>query len=132
MEEALYRLFENMIDRVSGPMHLRLMMQPLMASIVAVISGFKDAQEHKPAYFWAIFTQPGHRREILKDGWKSIGRVFMLAMLLDVIYQFIVQRWVYPLEALLTAFLLAIVPYLVLRGVANRAGSAISPLRNNF
>jgi hypothetical protein len=39
---------------------------------------------------------------------------------LDVIYQIIVQRFVYPGEALITAFILAIVPYLILRGLVTR------------
>jgi hypothetical protein len=109
-----------MIERVSGPMNLRLLIQPLMASIFAIISGLKDAEDRRPAYFWGIFTHPSERRQMIQDGWKSIGNVFVIAMVLDVIYQFVVQRWVYPFEVLLTAFILAIVPYLVLRGMVNR------------
>ena len=120
MEETLNRIYENMIDRVSGPMNLRLLLQPLMASIFAVLSGLKDSKEHRPAYFWGMFTHPSERREMMEDGWKSVGKVFVLAMVLDIIYQFMVQRWVYPFEALLTAMILAIVPYLILRGLVNR------------
>ena len=36
------------------------------------------------------------------------------------IYQFIEQRWVYPGEAVLVAIILAIVPYLLIRGPVNR------------
>lgn len=123
MEELFIRIYENLGARVSGPMHLRLYMQPIMASIFAIIAGLEDAKLGKPAYFWALFTQPEHRREMLKDGWKSVGKVFLVAMLLDVIYQLIVQRWVYPFEVVLVAFILAIVPYVTLRGLANRAAS---------
>src|SRR5512140_3725535 len=120
MEELFTRIYENMIDRVSGPMHFRVFLQPVMAAIFATIAGLKDAGTGKPAYFWALFTQPQHRREMVKDGWKSVGKVFVLAMVLDVIYQFIVQRWVYPGEVIITAILLAIVPYIILRGLVNR------------
>ena len=120
MEETLNRIFENMIDRVSGPMNLRLVMQPIMASIFAIISGLNDSKENKPAYFWGMFTHPEQRHEMIEDGWKSVGKVFILAMVLDIIYQFIVQRWIYPFEVFLTAFILAIIPYLVLRGLVNR------------
>ena len=51
MEEILNRIFEDLIDRVSGPMKFRLILQPLMAIIFAVRSGLKDAKEGKPAYF---------------------------------------------------------------------------------
>ena len=57
---------------------------------------------------------------MLKDGWKSVGKVFVLALILDVVYQIIVMRFVYPGEALITAVLLAIVPYLTLRGLVTR------------
>ena len=123
MEELLTRIYENMIDRASGPMNLRLYMQPLMAGIFAIIAGLKDAKAGKPAYFWAVFSQPDHRREMLQDGWKSIGKVFIAAMVLDIVYQLIVTHWVYPFEVILVAFILAIVPYLILRGVVNRIAS---------
>ncbi len=129
MEELLSRIFENMVDRVSGPMNLRLILQPIMASVFAVMAGLKDAKSGKPAYFWALFTQPEHRRDMLHDGWKSVGKVFVIAMVLDIIYQFIVQRWVYPLEVLLTALILAIVPYLLLRGPVNRVSQRLRKAR---
>jgi hypothetical protein len=46
--------------------------------------------------------------------------VFVLAQVLDVVYQIIATRFVYPGEALVTAVLLAIVPYLVMRGLVTR------------
>ena len=39
MEEWLTRIFENLIDRVSGPMKFRLILQPLMAVVFAVALG---------------------------------------------------------------------------------------------
>ena len=120
MEDLLTRIFENLIDRVSGPMKFRLILQPLMAIIFAVRSGLKDAKGGRPAYFWALFTDSAHRRDMLRDGWKSVGRVFILAIVIDVIYQLIVFRWVYPVEALLVAAILAFIPYLLIRGPVNR------------
>jgi len=46
--------------------------------------------------------------------------VFILAMVLDSIYQLIVHRGVYVLELLITAAILAIVPYVLIRGPVNR------------
>lgn len=37
MEEWPFRIAENLIDRVSGPMKFRLLLQPLMAVIFAII-----------------------------------------------------------------------------------------------
>jgi hypothetical protein len=108
------------MDRVSGPMKFRLILQPLMASIFAIKYGIMDAREGKPAYFWALFTDSGHRREMLQSGWKSVGKVFVLAIVLDAVYQYIELRWFYPGEALIVALILAIIPYLAIRGPVNR------------
>jgi hypothetical protein len=120
MEEMLSRFFDNLVGRVSGPMHFRLVLQPLMACIFAFRDGRKDAREGRPAFFWAIFTDPEHRRELLRSGWKSVGKVFVIAVILDAVYQYIELKWFYPGEALVVALILAIVPYLLLRGPVNR------------
>jgi hypothetical protein len=120
MEEMLARLWGNLMDRVGGPMSFRLILQPVMAAIFAVRAGLKDAKEGKPVYFWSLFTDSAQRRERLRDGWKSVGRVFILAIVIDGIYQFIVFRWFYPVEALIVAIVLAICPYLLIRGPVNR------------
>jgi hypothetical protein len=120
MEDLLTRIFEDLIGRVSGPMKFRLILQPLMAIIFAIRSGLKDAKEGRPPYFWAIFTDPVNRRDMLRDGWKSVGRIFILAIVIDAIYQFIIFRWFYPVEAILVAAILAFIPYLLIRGPVNR------------
>ena len=120
MDDMWTRILTDLLDRVSGPMKFRLLLQPIMASIFAIKAGLHDARTGQPPYFWSLFTAPGHRADMLKDGWKSGGKVFVLALVLDVVYQIIVMRFVYPGEALITAVLLAIVPYLTLRGLVTR------------
>jgi hypothetical protein len=39
----------------------------------------------KPAYFWALISDPAGRADRIKDGWKSVGKVLMLALLLDIV-----------------------------------------------
>ena len=120
MYDMLTRVATHLLDRVSGPMKFRLVLQPIMASIFAIKAGLHDARVGKPPYFWSLVTDPAHRAEMLKDGWKNVGKVFVLALVLDVVYQIIEMRFVYPGEAFITAVLLAIVPYLVLRGLVTR------------
>lgn len=115
-----HRIVENLFARLDGPLHFRFVFQPLMATIFAVIDGVKDAKAGKPAYFWALLVTPHYREELLKEGWKSVGKIFILAVILDVVYQLKVHSTVYPGETLIVAFSLAIVPYLVLRGPINR------------
>jgi|SRR5271168_529614 len=116
----LQRMVHNLFARLDGPLHFRIIVQPLMATIFAVIDGVKDAKAGKPAYFWALLSTPNYRKELLKEGWKSVGKIFTLAIVLDVVYQLKVHSTVYPGETLIVAFLLAILPYLVLRGPINR------------
>ena len=111
--------WEDLIGRVGGPITFRLILQPSIAVILAIRDGLKDAKAGRPLYFWSLFTRSTERRQLLKDGWKSVGLVFVFAIVIDGIYQFIVCRWFYPGEALTVAIVLAIVPYLQIRGLAN-------------
>jgi hypothetical protein len=62
----------------------------------------------------------GARQSLLTDGWKDVGRVFIFAAILDVIYQLVEQPRVYPLEVLIVSTLLGLVPYVLVRGPTTR------------
>jgi len=103
---------------------MRFYLQPTMAAFLAIRDGLKDARAGKPAYFWDLFNNPAHRRERIREGWKSIGKVFTLAAILDLAYQLIVFHAIRPLQTLVVATLLALVPYVLLRGPINRLATA--------
>jgi len=109
-----------MTDRVSGPMKFRLVMQPLMAIIIAIRGGLLDARSGRPPYLLTLATDSAQRIELLRDGWKNVGRVALLAIALDTVYQLIVLHRVYPGEAVIVSFLLAVMPYVMVRGITNR------------
>jgi hypothetical protein len=132
MQELWMRITENLSNRVSGPMHLRFILQPVMATLLAIRSGLKDAKAGKPPYFWSLIFHPydpSRRREMIKDGWQSISKLFFAAIALDLIYQFIELPFIYLRQAIIVAFLLAIVPYLVLRGAVTRLASRLMTRR---
>jgi hypothetical protein len=120
VDDLATRFFTQLVGRVHGPMHFRLILQPVMAVIFATKDGIKDAHVGRPPYFWGLFTAPEHRGEMLRTGWQSVGKVFILALILDAIYQYIELRWFYPGEAIAVALILAIIPYTLLRGPVNR------------
>ena len=120
MGDVLARMWTDLGDRITGPMHFRLLMQPGMAAFFAIRAGLQDARAGRPLYGWSIIHDPAHRMEFVKAGWKDVGKVFCLAVVLDVVYQIIALRWVFPGEALLVALLLAGVPYFLIRGPVNR------------
>lgn len=123
MEDILQRFVGDLLGRWDGPLHFRLVFQPLMAVILAFKDGIGDAQQGRPPYFWELFTSPGRRVQLIRNGWKSIGKIFAVAVVLDAVYQLIALHWFYPGEAALVATILAILPYLLLRGAANRLTS---------
>lgn len=120
MGDMWLRFADNMVQRITGPMHFRLLLQPIMASTFAIIAGWKDAKAGNPPYFWSLLSDRTHRRDMLKDGWKGVGKIFVLAIVLDIIYQIIVLHFIYPGETIIIAIVLAIIPYLLLRGTVTR------------
>jgi hypothetical protein len=108
-------------------MKFRIVLQPLMATFLAIKSGLKDAKSGARPYFWSLVTTPGHRAEMLKEGWKSIARLFLLAMVLDTVYQIYVEHSFHLRAALLVAIILAILPYLLLRGIVTRIANRLKP-----
>jgi hypothetical protein len=120
MDDTITTFVTDMIGRVDGPMRFRLVLQPLMAVLLALRDGRKDAHAGRVPYDWDMLTHPTHRRALLRDGWRGVSRVFILAFALDLVYEFIVLRDFFPVQALLTALLLAVLPYVILRGPFNR------------
>jgi hypothetical protein len=120
MDEILTRLWANLGGRTGGPMKVRMLIQPLMVSFFAIRAGIKDARAGPPPVFWTVLTDAQSRSSLLRDGWKDIGKVFTLAVVMDVVYQLIVDRGVRPMESVVVAILLAIVPYVVIRGPVTR------------
>jgi hypothetical protein len=120
MGDILTRFAEDLIGRIHGPLTFRFILQPTMAILFAIRDGYKDARTGKPPYFYSLFTESGRRRELLRDGWESVGKIFILAMILEVVYQYIVLPRFYLVQALLISTFLALIPYLLLRGPVNR------------
>ena len=125
MDSLLARVGTQLLARVSGPMKFRLVLQPCMAAFFAIRAGLQDARAGRPPWFWELIKNPPERRDMLKEAWKRVGKVFILAVVLDVVYQLIVYHFVYPGEALIVAFILAIIPFVLLRGPAMRVARII-------
>ena len=101
-------------------MYVRLLIQPVMAGILATRAGLKDAREGRPAFLWAVLTSRGHRKEVMRESWRGLGTIFVVAVVLDAIYQLIVHHGVFVLELVIVAVALAVIPYVLLRGPVNR------------
>jgi hypothetical protein len=60
---------------------------------------------------------------MIRDAWSSIGKVFILAFILDCVFQYRVYNSIGIIAAVLIAAFLSIIPYVVLRGIVNRVNS---------
>ena len=110
----------GLIHRTEGPLKFRFVLQPTMAILLAVRNGIQDWRAGKPPYFWEVYEDPAMRKTLIHEGWKSISRLFILAFVLDCIYQAIGLHWIYLLGALPFSICLAIIPYLPVRGPVDR------------
>ena len=110
------RLLHSILERPGGPMTFRFILQPVMASLLAAIDGYKDAKAGALPYFWSLARDPAHSAAGLYDGVIATARVLLLGLAMDVAYQAIEFHSFHPGEAAIVAVLLAFLPYLLLRG----------------
>ncbi len=120
IQEFLTRFWDQLIAQWSGPLSFRLILNPVMATILAVLDGLKDARAGRSPYLRTILFDPSQRGTYLREGLKRVSRVIILSFVMDAIYQFIVLRRFYVGEALVTVFVLAVLPYALIRGTVHR------------
>jgi hypothetical protein len=125
--DYVLRTWQELLGRSSGPMKIRLVLQPLIVAVFAVRAGLRDARAGRPPYFWSIFTAGGHRWRLIREGWGDAGRFFVVAVSLDLLYQLVVLHAVRPVQALIVVATIGILPYLLFRGFVNRIVRARRP-----
>jgi hypothetical protein len=125
---AAERIWHQELARASAPMKFRFVLQPLMAALVAIGDGRKDARAGRLPYIWALLGEPHERRARLNRGLNATARIIVLGLVMDVIYQLIFLKTFYPVEALIISLALAFLPYVLIRGpvarIARRWGGA--------
>jgi hypothetical protein len=119
-QEFFARVWEMLIGRVDGPFTFRLLVQPTVAAMFAIRAGWRDARENRPPYLWSILINPATSRDLLRQGLADVGKVFVVAIILDLTYEAIVYRWVYPGQAVIVAVVLTFIPCLLIRGPVTR------------
>ena len=120
IQEVLHRVWTDLLSRPSGPESFRFIFQPIMAAVVATLDGIKDARAGRTPYFRTLLRDPAQRGPRLREGFKATSRIIALGFGLDAIYQFKTVGTFYPGEAIVIVFLLAFLPYLLVRGPADR------------
>jgi hypothetical protein len=112
--------WDELLARTDGPLQFRFILQPVMATLLAVRDGYHDAARGREPYLQDILRNPDRRGERLKEGFHAVARVMLLGIAMDAAYQFTVIKAFRPLAMAIVVLLLAFVPYLVMRGPARR------------
>jgi hypothetical protein len=114
------RFFEDMVARLSGPGRFRFIMQPIVAILLGSRDGIKDSRLGAPPFLWSLAFHGGRRKELLQNALASVRNLVAIAILLDVISQFLIFREVHPGAALLLGPVLIGGPYAASRALTNR------------
>ena len=120
----LSRGVDELLGRFSGPLHFRLFVMPTVVTILAIRADLKDAREGHPTVLGAFITNPTERRRLFGSAVKDVGRIFVVAIVLDTTYQLWVLRSFHVGQLLIVAIVCAIVPYVLVRGPITRLARA--------
>lgn len=112
--------FQDIYARLSGPGRMRFIIQPTVAILLGMRSGTKDGSAGLPPFLWALVFHGQHRRELLRSTLTSIRNLVAIAILLDLISQFLIFHQVRPGAALIVGPVLIGVPYALSRALSNR------------
>ena len=123
------RIWADLTARPDGPLAFRFVVQPVVASLLAVRDGLRDGQEDGPTFLVTLLTGRSDRGALLRDAFGTIGRLLLVALVLDCAYQLIVLRALFPGEALVVAFVFGFLPYAVARGVIARIVRVVRKFR---
>jgi hypothetical protein len=100
-----------------------------MALLCAVRVGLLDAREGRPSFLWTVFWDPGRRHKLLREARNDMGSIFLLALVTDSSYQVIVYSLIYAVQLFLIATILALVPYVIGRGLVTRLARRLLAVR---
>jgi hypothetical protein len=114
------QFFNDILARLSGPGRLRFIIQPTVAIILGVRGGIKDANADLPPFLWALAFHKEHRRELLRSTIISVRNLVAIAILLDLVSQFLIFKEIRPGAALVVGPVLIGVPYALSRALTNR------------
>jgi len=120
--------FEDIVARLSGPGRLRFVVQPMVAIFLGARDGAKDARAAIPTFLWTLAFDEQHRLKMLAQAFSSAGDLIAIAILLDLISQFLIFREIRPGAALLVGPVLIGMPY----AVARTFGNLISRYRRDY
>ena len=108
-------------------MTFRFILQPAMAIVAASRDGIHDARIGAPLLLGVALSHPGGRSGRLWEGIVSTARIIILGVVMDALYQWVVFKTFYPVQAAVIAILLAFVPYSAVAWPVRTSRASLGP-----
>lgn len=118
--------FESIARDLSGPgmfggkFQIRLILQPLLAMLLGVRFGIKDAKAGREPFFMSLAHGKGQRGEIVGQAARDAVVPLVVALLIDSILQYMINGRVRPFASVVVGGLLVFLPFLIVRALSNR------------
>jgi hypothetical protein len=125
----LHGWVHQLVSLFEGPGHFRFFLQPLIALILGLRDGRRDAHANKPPFLWSVILDPGNRQTSWQSAVATLGKTFVFATLLDSVLQLVSLHTLRPGYAVLTGCLLVALPYALVRAITTRVSAMIEHRR---
>ena len=114
------QFFGDMLARLHGPGRFRFILQPTVAILLGIRDGRKDARAGAVPFLWGVIFHRELRPQLLKHMFASVRNLVSIAILLDLISQYLIFRMLRPGAALILGPVLIAAPYSCARALSNR------------
>jgi len=114
------RFFADLVARLSGPGRLRFILQPAVAIVLGSRDGWHDARAGAAPFLWALVSHSGDCQKLMRHAFASVRDLVAIAILLDIISQFLIFHEIHPGAAILVGPVLIGVPYALSRAFTTR------------
>ena len=120
MNELGMRSWDDLVARMDGPLAFRLIIQPTAATLLAIRAGVRDARSGQRPMVGRLSPILFAGAICSRKGLKEITKVFLVAVVIDLIYEIIVFHSIYVGQSLIVTVAVALLPYVLIRGPINR------------
>jgi hypothetical protein len=111
---------DELPQRLTGPVRLRFVLQPLVAILLGWRSGRADVRAGRPAYLYGLVTGSVDRKASLRNGFAVVRDLVAVGIVLDAVAQLLIYRQVHPGAAVVIGPVLICLPYAVSRALSYR------------
>jgi hypothetical protein len=118
--DFLLNILNRVLARLTGPLKLRFILQPIMAILLGVRDGVNDAKAGRPPFLFGVFHDPKGHKHAIRTAVRSLLVPLVIATVLDGIAQYLLFGWIRISGALVAGALLMGLPYVVARALTNR------------